>query len=412
MNPRNLLILLAAAAVAIAVSFAVSRSSSASVKAAASGKPFEAVPINDSERLVVRDAKGEAAVEKANGVWTVPARAGYPADFSKVSSLLRDMAELKATQTIPGGEACLERFELLPPDSKDGKPGLDIQVFAKDGKPLCSLRKGRSYKQASEEEEQVAMMMGRDASSSAKFAFLPETKAVVVISNPLAQASAKPSDWLDKEFPKIGDLKSVSLVEDGKPSWTISKEKSSSDWALEGDVPEKMEFDKSGASSSVSSLSWAGFSDVAGRLPAKPEQGLDKPKTLLAESFDGFLYKFNFGAADQEGRLFGTLSVEYKEPAPRIAPNDEKPEDRKKNDEDFAKKISESKEKAAKQAKLLDGWIYLFDKSSFEKLLASRDSFLKAKPDEKKPEASADPVKAALDKASPLQTIKLDAAPK
>jgi len=414
-KPRTLLVLLALAVLAVALCFALARSSSSSVKAAASGKPFEGVQVNDSAKLLVKDSKGEAVVEKSGDLWVVPAKAGYPADFAKVSSLIRDLAELKATQSVPGAEAFLERFGLLPPDSKDskdGKTGLDIQVLSKDGKALCFLRRGRPYKQASEEDEQQAMMMGRDPSGSARFVFLPDSKSVIVAGNPLAQASVKPSDWLDKAFVKIGELQKISLSEDGKESWSLSKK--GSDWALDGEIPEKMEFDKANASSASSSLSWLSFSDVEGKLPAKPELGLDKPKTLLVDCSDGFSFKFSFGTPAADGKLPATLAVEYKEPAPRQAPADEKPEDKKKNDEDFAKKVSEAKEKAAKWAKLVDGWIYLFDKYSFEKLLVSRDKLLKAK-EEKKPEgkdASADPLKEALGKANPLQqSIKLDASP-
>lgn len=400
MKARSLLILLVLAVAAGLLCLTLARKSASEVKASAGIKPFESVPVNDSGRIVVRGADGECVVEKTGDKWVVPAKEGYPADFSKIGSLLRDIVELKTAQSIPGGESCLERFELSDPAKGGAKAGVEIQVFGKDAaKPLLSLRKGKPYKQSEGEEDQMAMMMGRgNPNESTRFAFLPESNAVVVIANPLRQASAKPADWLDKEFIKVSELKRVSLSEGGKNLWTIKRESPTTEWSIDGEIPAGFEFDKQGASSIGSAFSWLNFTDVAGRVSDKPAYGLEKPKVISLEAFDGFSYKFSVGD-DKDGKVYATASLDFK-PVPRVAPKDEKPEDAKKAEDEYAKKLSESKEKATKMSKVIDGWIYVFDKYSLEKPLSSRDKLVKAKPEEKKPEdvkkdggAKANPVK-------------------
>jgi hypothetical protein len=143
-------------------------------------------------------------------------------------------------------------------------------VISKDGKELVEIVKGKPFKNDDPDDgNQMAMMMGRKSEGS-RFAYLPKEKEVVVISNPLSQASTRASDWLDKAFVKISDLKSISLGEGGKDVWTLSRESATADWKLEGAIPENMEFDKQAASSLASSLSWTTFSDVAGIDKAKP----------------------------------------------------------------------------------------------------------------------------------------------
>ena len=392
MKARSLIILLIIAVVVGLICFALARKSAEEVKASVGGKPYESVPINDSEKIVVRDAKGECVIEKSNGVWVVPSKGGYQADFSKISSLLREIVELKPTQKILGGEACLERFDLLPPGKDTARSGLEIQVFGKDSKPLLSLRKGKPYKQTEGEEDQMAMMMGGGAGDSARFVFIPERNSVVVVSTPLHQASTKDADWIGKDFIKVSEPKSVSLVDGGKTLWTLRRESASAEWGVDGEAPANTEFDKQKVGTLVSSLSWLNFTDVAGKVSAKPEHGFDHPRTLLAESFDGFTYKFNLGD-DEADKIYATVSVDFK-PVPRIAPKDEKPEDAKKAEDDYNKKLSESKEKASKMSKLVDGWVYVFDKYAFDNLLSGKDKFFKAKAEEKKPEElkTADPL--------------------
>ena len=390
MKAQSLLILLALAVIVGALCFVLARKSDSELKASVGVKPFEAAPVNDSERIVVRDANGECVVQKLDGIWVVPSKSNYPADFSKIGSLLRDIVDLKPAQSIPGGESCLERFELLPPAKGVAKSGLEIQVFGKDAaRPLLALRKGKPYKPSEGEEDQMAMMMGGGNQNDAvRFAFLPAGNTVVVINNPLRQASAKDSDWLDKDFIKVSELKSVSLADGANALWTISRESPSSEWGIDGEIPANAEFDKQGAAAIGSGFSWLNFNDVAGKVSAKPEHGLDHPRVITAEAFDGFSYKFTVGD-DEGGKIYATAAVDFK-PVPRVAPKGEKPEDAKKAEEEYAKKLSESKEKAAKMAKLVDGWIYVFDKYSLEKPLSSRDKLVKVKAEEKKHEAAKD----------------------
>jgi hypothetical protein len=115
MKTRGIAILLVLAVLALALCVVVARKSASEFKAAPTGAPFAKVAINDSAKILVRDASGECAVEKLGEIWTVPEKSGYPADFSKIKELLEGLVELKPSQRIPGGAACLDRFDLLPP---------------------------------------------------------------------------------------------------------------------------------------------------------------------------------------------------------------------------------------------------------------------------------------------------------
>src|SRR5436853_7632966 len=71
-----------------------------------------AFPINDVARIRIKSADGELNVVKKGDTWIGPERADYPANFEQVSSLLRNLWELKTVQEVQVGQSQLPRVEL------------------------------------------------------------------------------------------------------------------------------------------------------------------------------------------------------------------------------------------------------------------------------------------------------------
>src|SRR4051812_13037761 len=73
-------------------------------------------PMNEVERIAIKQSQGQLDLTKKNDIWAVQERADYPANFETISELLRKVWDLKVVQSIEVGASKLGRLDLLPPD--------------------------------------------------------------------------------------------------------------------------------------------------------------------------------------------------------------------------------------------------------------------------------------------------------
>src|SRR6185503_170236 len=73
-------------------------------------------PINDVATVTIKTRDATCNLVKKNDLWTVQERGNYPADFNKISELLRKVWDLKVASPVRVGPSRLAQLELLPPD--------------------------------------------------------------------------------------------------------------------------------------------------------------------------------------------------------------------------------------------------------------------------------------------------------
>jgi hypothetical protein len=215
---------------------------------------------------------------------------------------------------------------------------------------------------------------------------------VLTVSDPLNTTDAKPTGWLDKDFFKIENPKSISFVStNATDSWTLTREGESSPWIL-SDAKTNEVLDTNKVSSMAGTLSYPSFVDVvADPTPAKT--GLDKPLLLTITTFDHFTYTLKIGAKTPQNEYNLQVAVTADFPTERIYPKDEKPEGAKALDKEFQDKLKPLQTKL-EQEKHLDKWTYLVNNWLIDPFIRTRGQLMvekkPAKTDEKK-EASAVP---------------------
>ena len=158
---------------------------------------------------------------------------------------------------------------------------------------------------------------------------------------------------------------------------------------LAGDIAAEKEVDTSALSRIKSAFSSARFSDVASNSGLKPEDsGLDKAKTYAVREFNGMLHTVVIGKKSDDGKYYVTVAASFEGPVKRPPVKDEKPEDKERNDKEFAEKLAKSQKDAADLNARTGGWVYLMDSWSVDGVVKTRDELLKDKPkpkvDEKK----------------------------
>src|ERR1041384_225934 len=132
------------------------------------------------------EPKGTLSVRQKDDRWVLPERGDSPADVAKVRDFVVQALSLKVGQSEPIGDK--DRARLNLDDS-----GTQVEFGAADGKPLSKLIVGKKYFKREVDNPDKARADGR-------FVALPgEPKMVYVVSDPLAQATTKSSDWIDRD---------------------------------------------------------------------------------------------------------------------------------------------------------------------------------------------------------------------
>jgi hypothetical protein len=214
---------------------------------------------------------------------------------------------------------------------------------------------------------------------------LGERARVSLVSETFDQYEPKPERWLRKDFIKVENPKSITLnSNDEKMRWSVTRESATAEWKL-ADAKGDEKLDTSKVSMFGSAFSSASFKDVVAPGTKPGETGLDKPTTLKIETFDGFTYAMEIGKVKDEAYPV-KLAVSAVLKKERTPGKDEKPEDKTKLDEEFAKSVKKLEDKLAAEKKF-ESRTYLVEKFTLDSLLKERTALLP----EKKPDPAPTP---------------------
>jgi len=389
MNRKQVITLIVAVAVIGGAGLLVYKKRNQSWEASSAqlgGKVVKDFPVNDIEHIRIKQHAGEVNLARKNDVWVVQERNGYPVDFGHVSDFLRKVNDLKMGRAMRVTEKQLGRLELTPPD-KGTNSGTLVEFKEKGGKTIALTLGKKDMKEGG------GGQFGGGSWPTGRYLMVGnDTKTVGLVSEPFANIEPKPEEWIDKEFFKIENHKSIA-VNGPTPTntWVIAKESTTNEWKL-ADAKGKEELDTGKASGVTSALSYPSFSDVATTNATPDKTGLDKPTVAKIETFDGFRYDVKLGKKlDDRDDHYMQFAVTGNFPKERTPGKDEKPEDKEKLDKEFKEKLAKHEEKL-KTEKALEQWVYIVPKYTMEPLLKSRPELLKEEPKaEEKKEATTTP---------------------
>ena len=303
--------------------------------------------------IVIRQPNDAITIQKKDERWTIAERGGFPADIDRVREFVVKAIGLKIGQSEPIGEK--DRARLLLDAG-----GTAIEFLGADGKPLARLTAGKKYFKTEPENAEKAIGDGR-------YVMLPgDEKHVVVVADPLTQASTRSADWISKAGFAAEKVKTMEVRAADGATWKIERSGDNADWKLAGSRgDEKLEVTRANAASY--SLSLIELADVA-PVGVKPEAtGLDKPLVVTATTLDGLTYTLKIGALSGEN-YYATVAIA----------GEPKPEG--KDAEERQKKINER----LPREKALEAYTLLIPKSKLEDVVKKRADLLAKKEEKKK----------------------------
>lgn len=372
MSTRLLAILIALTVLAGAASIYLQRGEGrSSSNASALGQPlFPQLKAADVARITITEPQASLNLEKKGGLWVITERKGFPADLDRVAELVVKTLELKAGQSEPIGESERARLQLGVPGKGEGAATL-VSFKAQDGKILAELLVGKKYFKTAPEGD------AGKAQGDGRFVMLPgDATRVIIVSDPLKQATAKAAEWIAREGFAIENVKAIA-VKHADGGFALMREKPDAPWTLEGSGGE---LDQSRASSVAFSLAKLEVADLA----EGADTGFDQGSQLTVATFEGLEYKLKIGRLDKDSHVVQASVEGTPSRAAYPVPAAEKPEDKVKREKASADDAKAFADRVARE-KALAPFNVLIAKAKLEAVLKKRaDLLMVEKPDEKK----------------------------
>lgn len=236
----------------------------------------------DIARIRIVEPKSALTLERKDDRWVIAEREGFPADLAKVREFVIKMVGLKIAQSEPLGEKDRARLNL------DASTATQVEFAGADGKPLAKLLVGKKIFRSEPENPEKAPGDGR-------FVLLPaDDRTVDMVSDPLVQAKAKTSEWIDKRSFQIEKVKTLEVRYPGGEDWRLARAGENAPWKLSG-LRAGEQVDTGRANAATYSLGLLDLADVAPKDVAPEATGLDKPIRLSATTFGGLSYVVRIG---------------------------------------------------------------------------------------------------------------------
>jgi hypothetical protein len=353
-------------------------------------KLFDKLAINDVAQIRIVDGKGEVVLAIKDKRWVVKQRGDYSANYQDIGDLLVKLPDLKVVQTENVGAALLPRLNLVQPGSnankdvdkdatkevnkdagkdanKDAKDaaGTLLELSDKSGKVVATLLLGKKVIKIEDSPLPI-----KQETPVGRYVLSPGSHMVLVVSDALNSAEARPERWLAKDFFKAERIKSLTVSGDGV-QWKIARDEEFGQWKFADGAGQ---LDASAAVAAVNSLTALAFTDVAVDVKA---DSFEKPRTFVAETYDNLTYTVRIAKKPDGDNYYLSFAASGEPPRERTPEKGEKPADKERLDKQFADGLKKLDERI-KLEKSLAGWTYVVAGKSLQPLQKDRAQLIAA----------------------------------
>lgn len=386
MNKRQVIILwIIALVLGVAVTtvkISQNQKTDSSIKRSPGQTLLENFDAAEASSVEVRGATSTVTLVRKDSKWSVAERDSYPAKGSFVNDFLRTLSEVKVTQGKEAGPSFAPRFGMDESATSAADRGLTATIKDASGKELAKVSLGKNIESTNPNPNP---MMGGSNAVGRYIRNHADSSAFYAVSEMFPSVSDEAKSWLNDEFINPEKIRFITTSQADKPefTWKLSRIADSAEFVLDG-ATEKEVLDSSVSSSAKTLLGNARFDDIVPSAKVAERAIPEKARTVLLETFDGFTYKLTLTPAKPSAAAAGTetilltvdVSAQLATERPKVS--DEKPEDAKTKDSEFAAKLKTLNEKLTRE-KAFAGITFEMSQATVETLLKDRASLI-AKP--------------------------------
>ena len=340
---------------------------------------IEQLPANEVASIVIETPSNTVSLMKKGDSWVVEERFGYPADFSKISDLVRTLKQVKVGRRFESSEKILKRLSLKSPgDSEtleDGR-GTRIRMKDKEGKPVLGILLGKTRMKGKEKKM-----------PDGQYVMLSKGPEIYLIDTILSSFETGPSAWLAKSPVKVDaqEIKKISCMGPGgkQVHYRFERAGKGKDFELI-DPSNNQEIKKSSLNRLSNALSSLQIEDVEN--PSATPESIEKETSPLLEYhlFNGLTYRVYPGkTCSGTTPCYLRIGVDYQRPGPvkgekaQAASSGKKEPATEKSEEELT---AEATEKNAQ----VSPWVYVIPEWQHTAFFTNLDQLLEKKAGEEK----------------------------
>lgn len=252
------------------------------------GKPvmqdFAETDINEI-KIVKPSSRSVNLYRNSDNQWSVGNYFNYPADKEKINNFLQELSSLKAVQAVNIEPSMLRALKLLPPSDKDKDSGTQILIIGPDKKIFFSLIAGLRR----------IDHIGSSNLTRGRYILVSPSQIPLLTEESLPQTKYSAKDFLSSSFITIKDIKEIKLFKNNTTLWEIIKKDQNAEFELLDKKREDPDINIDNVYSIVSSLESLKFDSVTDPATKPESSGLDKPHTIMIETFGGESYTIHVG---------------------------------------------------------------------------------------------------------------------
>jgi len=343
-------------------------------------EPLSELPVGKIQSIQITSInETSAALEtltltRGKDAWIVGNGRDYPADSDRIERFVKEFKEMKVLRQVPASASQLGRIHLLDPDNGGNHTATQVTLSDSDKKVVHTLHLGKEIALAQASDS--TSVFGGGSFPDRRFIMLNGNReTIAVVDQTFSNANPNPSDWLNKDFFKIENPKSIAVNYAGGQStnsWKIANKdiNGTEEWVFDNAKKgEKLDT----SSAPTSPLSSPSFKDIANAEQAKL---LDVNATKIeVNTSDGFRYTITTSQKNADGDYTLKMDVNGTFPDKREAKADEKPEDKDELDKTWAEAQAKLKSKLETEKKFTK-WIYLVEGYTVDSMLKKRSELL------------------------------------
>lgn len=354
MKAKTFFILVCICGVLAAAAFFMYRQDRPAARKTQMGKKFfDALPVNEIASIAVSSRDGTVTLKKGPDHWVVEDRYGYPADFAKITDLVKKLRDAKIGRSFNAADDVLARLALYPPAEKkvpESQQGTRVVFKDNQGKTLADV------------------MMAPAADRTGVYYLMHAGRPIIyLVDKNFRFLEKKPAGWLVKEIVDLNekDIARIACYPAGgqKAVYTIVRPAKDKDAALLA-VPEGKKVETYKIEQMLGILSALKIEDVvdpARKLAAAVFS--DQPR-FEYHLFNGTVYSIHPGTSVKGGSDNHYLKISLAGPSPAVDGKTDAPEAKDKTAESVRPRTPK-----------LDAWTYVVSKWVYNSFLTRPDDF-------------------------------------
>ncbi len=320
------------------------------------GKIFKDFTASKVAKIAIKKGVNSVIIAKKDNNWVVETRDNYPANFAKIRDVTLKIKELKVALKVTVGKSQYSKLQL------DENSATSVSFIDANNNKLATILLGKERMQKAANPNPMYGGPRPDG----RYILVDTIDKPLLITEPLSEIVDNSAEWINKDFIKIENVKSMKLKQADKELWSMTKKDAK--FAIDN-IQAGEDFDDNKVSNVSSAVKYMTFNDVS-------KTKLENPYILTIETTDAIKYVLSL--AKKDAKCYLTVAIYANFAEKRTPKKDEKKEDTEKLDKEFAENLTKLKEKVAKEQKF-HSWTFEITDYKYNGLVKLRKDLIKEK---------------------------------